>query len=86
MRRGREDDRGEREEFPRYRPDQEPRFTIGDAFAAAKKNEKTRRERRNNELEDEEIDLNSIEVDDTEAETTTEPEEAPDATGGEAKA
>ena len=86
VRRGREDDRGEREEFPRYRPDQEPRFTIGDAFAAAKKNEKTRRERRNNELEDEEIDLNSIEVDDTEAETTTEPEEAPDATGGEAKA
>ena len=63
-RRGR-DDRDEREEFPRYRPEQEPRFTIGDAFAAATKSkERTRRERRKGtEYEEDDIDLNDIEID-----------------------
>ncbi len=62
-----ERDRDERDDFSRYAPgrQEEPRFTIGDAFAAAtKRNERPKRERRNNAPEYEE-DLDDIDLDDT---------------------
>ena len=74
------EDRDERDDFPRYRPEQEPRFTIGDAFAAATKTkERARRERRKgSEQEEDEIDLNDISIDETqEVAESAETEEKP---------
>lgn len=74
--RGRGGERDEREDYSRYAPgrQEEPRFTIGDAFAAAKRN---RRERRNAEEEyDEDIDLDlDVEADTSETSETSETEE-----------
>lgn len=51
--REKERDRDSREEYTRYQQDDEPRFTIGEAFAAAKRVKSERRERRRQEEEGE---------------------------------
>lgn len=70
---GRDRDRGDREDYSRYAPgrNEEPRFTIGDALAAQRRDRK--RDRRATAEEEDYEDLNEI---DLEEETAAAPEAA----------